>query len=85
MYGQLSLETSATDPTGYRKEVRVDARIRILQDRAVTLRHVVVLRDAHDILPGDVYYEVSRAYHGFDDDSGEPITDLSLTEVGVWN
>ena len=74
-YGELSFETAPARPTEGREEVRTDARIRILQNRDISNLDRVVL----DTASGDrLYYRVTRAYHGFDADSGEEITDLNL-------
>ena len=77
-YGELSFETSPGRPTDAREEVRTDARIRILQNRLINNHDRVVLDDASG---NTTAYEVTRAYHGRDDESGEPITDLSLEVV----
>lgn len=77
-YGELSFETSPGRPTDTREEVQTDARVRILQNRAIN-NH-----DRVELVPNGgtaVRYEVARAYHGFDTDSGELITDLTLQEV----
>ena len=77
-YGELNFETSAARPTDTRKEIRTDARIRILQNREIR---------EHDRVALSVYsqdperYEIERAYHGRDDESGELITDLTLKKV----
>ena len=85
-YGELEFAAQEARPNGPRDVVRVDARIRILQDRRITNLDAVALADAHAIVPGEtVRYEVARAWHGTDEDSGEAITDLSLTEVGRWS
>lgn len=84
-YGELEYATEEARSGGPREQVRVDARIRILQDRRIANLDSVALADAHSIVPGDTLrYEVVRAYHGADDESGEAITDLSLREVGAW-
>lgn len=77
-YGELSFETSPARPTEAREEVHTDARIRILQNRAINNHDRVTLEDASG---NATAYEVTRAYHGRDDDSGELITDLSLEVV----
>ena len=77
-YGELSFETSPGRPTNPREEVRTDARIRILQNRAINNHDRVTLEDASG---NTTAYEVTRAYHGRDDESGELITDLSLEVV----
>ena len=74
-YGELNFETSPARPTDAREEVRTDARIRILQNRAVNNHDRVTLEGTDGTT---TTYEVTRAYHGRDDESGEPITDLSL-------
>lgn len=76
-YGELNFETAPGRPTPDREEVRTDARIRILQDRSINNHDRVTLAAASGVKT----YEVTRAYHGRDDESGEPITDLSLEVV----
>lgn len=77
-YGELNFETAPGRPTEAREEVRTDARIRMLQNRQINNHDRVVLDDASG---NTTAYEVTRAYHGRDDDSGELITDLSLEVV----
>lgn len=74
-YGELNFETNEARPTEAREEVKTDARVRILQNRKINNHDRVKLEplDADALL-----YEVTRAYHGRDDESGELITDLSL-------
>lgn len=77
-YGELSFETAPARPTEAREEIRCDARVRILQNRGIA-NH-----DRVELIPtgGPVtLYEVTRAWHGFDADSGEMITDLTLEVV----
>lgn len=77
-YGELAFETSPGRPTDYREEVQTDARVRILQNRAINNHDRVELSP----LGGStVMYEVTRAYHGWDEDAAELITDLTLQEV----
>lgn len=84
-YGELDFATDSAKPTEDRKEVRVDQKIRMLQDRRITAVCVAALADACDIVPGlTVRYKVVRVWHGMDKDSGQPISDISLQEVGVW-
>jgi head-tail adaptor len=78
-YAELSFETSPARPTGNREEVQTDARIRILQNRQITNHDRVVLQ-AFTGDPGGTF-EVTRAYHGSDPESGELITDLSLIRI----
>lgn len=77
-YGELSFETTPMRPTEKREEVRTDARVRILQNRNIANHDRVELLSN---LNAETVYEVTRAYHGRDDESGELITDLSLEVV----
>lgn len=78
-YGELSFETSPANPTEGRTERLTDARIRIQQNRDIRQHDVVVLEnvdrleDAH----GPVY-EITRAWHGQEDESPALISDLTL-------
>ena len=77
-YGELNFETSPTYQTDAHEETRCDARIRILQDRRIRNHDRAQIRT----VGGETaLYEVTRAYHGTDDDSGELITDLTLEVV----
>ena len=78
-YGELSFETSPVSPTERREEIQTDARIRILQNRQITNHDRVMLQSFMAEDRGT--YEVIRAYHGSDPDSGELITDLSLQRI----
>ena len=69
-YGELS-----------RNEQRVDSRIRILQNRAITQDDVVVLAQVDDVASDAVIYRITRAYHGVDADGPTPITDLTLEVI----
>ena len=80
-FGFLDFATAEKWPTEGREETEVTTRIRILQDRSITNRDVVVLQETHSIEPGMERLEVVRAYHGHDDESGQPITDLTLKAV----
>lgn len=80
-YGELSFETSPIYRTQNREDVKTDARIRVLQNRAIANHDVVVLRQCSTVIDGDVVYEVNRAYHGNDDENGTSITDLSLEVI----
>lgn len=74
-YGELDFETRSARPTNDREEIRCDAKIRILQCRTINNHDKVELQTQ----TGDtLMYEVTRAYHGYDEDSGELISDLTL-------
>lgn len=79
-YAELDFVTVPATPTENRTEVQTDARIRVLQNRDIRNHDLVVLDDANSI-DGKTVYEITRAFHGHDDENGELITDLSLREV----
>lgn len=74
-YGELDFETRQARPTEGREEIRCDARIRVLQDRRINNHDRVELQTSRG---ETLVYEVTRAFHGVDDESGELISDLSL-------
>lgn len=80
-FGYLDFATAEAWPTEGREETEVTARIRIHQDRSITNKNVVVLQEANTITEKMERLEVVRAYHGHDDESGQPITDLTLKAV----
>lgn len=79
-YGELEFGTTP-DNVGKQQETQVSARIRILQNRAITTEDVAILSDVLPPPGGAAQYDVIRAFHGKDEESGELITDLSLREV----
>lgn len=78
-YRELGFETSPAYPTRDRLAQRTDARVRILQCRAIREDDEAVLTDF--VTGGERRYRITRAYHGIDDDNGELITDLTLREA----
>lgn len=78
-YGELSFETSPARPTERREEIQTDARIRILQNRQINNHDRVTMQSFMG--DNEQTFEVTRAYHGSDPDSGELITDLSLQRI----
>lgn len=78
-YGELSFETNPSRPTESREMIETDARIRILQNRQINNHDRAELAPASGGDPQP--FEVTRAYHGADEESGELITDLSLRKV----
>lgn len=80
-YGELAFETNPAYPTDSREEVRTDARIRVLQNRTITNEDAVLLEPVNGV---ETFYRVTRCYHGTDDESGELITDINLTETESW-
>lgn len=79
-YGELSFETAEAHPTERREETRTAARIRILQHRGIANHDRIELEpfDGTASPDGLLRYEVTRAWHGDDEDSGEAISDLTL-------
>lgn len=82
-YGELNFETSPARPTERREEINTAARIRILQNRGIANHDRVKLEKFDDAErpEEDEVFEVTRAYHGRDNDSGEDITDLTLEVI----
>lgn len=76
-FGELSFETSPAHPTEGRQEKKTDARVRILQNRAIKQNDIVILEQAAAFSASTgVAYKITRAYHG--QDGAEPISDLTL-------
>ena len=77
-YGELNFETAPARPTEHREEINTAARVRILQNHDT----VKLIRfDSAQRPEEDEVFEVTRAWHGKDEDSGEEITDLTLEVV----
>lgn len=80
-YGEPSFETNSARPTDGRKELRTDARIRIMQNREIRQNDVCVLRDVcrfSQVKKSELVFRINRAFHGQDDDGPTLISDLSL-------
>ena len=76
-YGELMFETSPARPTEDREEVRTDNRIRVLQNREINNdQRCVIVRGAEQ-----TEYRITRVYHGYDEESRERISDISLEVV----
>ena len=75
-YGELDFGTAPRYVTEFREDVETTARVRILQDWSITTRDMATLSAAPD-----VRFEITRAYHAKDDESGELITDLDLRRI----
>ena len=71
-YGELDYASSPFSSDD-RVDVQEERRIRIHQDRRITGLYGVVIDGAR--------YEVTRVFHGRDEESGERITDLTLRRV----
>ena len=77
-YGELSFETAPSRPTEGREETRTAARIRVLQCRGIRNDDVAELSPFDGTAAKTKKYRITRAWHGDDQDSGEPISDLTL-------
>lgn len=82
-YGELNFETSPARPTENREEINTAARVRILQNRSIANHDRVKLLkfDSAERPESDELFEITRAWHGTDENSGERITDLTLEVV----
>lgn len=78
-YKALDYATSPQHLTDYAEDTVIAARIRIIQNRAVSVHDRVVLANT-DKPDGYAVYSILRAWHGTDED-GELITDLTLEAV----
>ena len=73
-YGELSFESSPVQLTESLEQVEIAQRIRILQNKSMHKKTVVKI--------GSDQFYVERIFHGSDQESGELISDLSLSRVG---
>lgn len=80
-YGKLEFATGETYPTEFREEVKCDLRIRITQNDRINNHCTVVMAMQAEMDATAEYYNVTRAWHGHDTESGELITDLTLERV----
>lgn len=79
-YGELNFESSPVD-IGAQEGVVVANKIRVLQNRDITNHDVAVLSSVLPPPADAPRYNVIRAFHGADDDNGQPITDLTLERL----
>lgn len=80
-YGEPDFETSPLWATEKRRDLKIDARIRVLQNRDLRQNDVVVLRAISSFSEkqaNEPAYRIARAYHGIDDDGPTEISDLTL-------
>lgn len=81
LYAELDFSTSPVRRTAERQEEQIDARIRIHQNRGIHPGDAVVLEACQTMPERAEIFEILRAFHGKDDESGRPITDLALKAV----
>ena len=74
-YGELNFETAPVN-AAMQEGIEVSARIRVLQNRAITNHDIAILPDNPE-----QQYDITRAYHGTDEESGELISDLTLIRL----
>ena len=79
-YGELDFSTTPYQAE-MQEDVEISARVRIVQNRSVSNHDVAILSNVLPPPPGAVQYRIVRAFHGVDDENGQPITDLSLEKV----
>lgn len=80
-YKELDFSSSPVWQTEGRQENRIDNRIRIVQHRYISEHDVCVLEALEyfdEKNPPERIYEITRAWHGLDDNSPAMISDLSL-------
>jgi len=80
-FASLSFTTLPNYRIGSREERNVSKRIRILRNDSVTNHDCVVLADVSSVAADAVRYEVTRAYHGTEDETGTLITDIDLEVI----
>lgn len=83
-YRELSYSSRPAWQTEGRKELRVENKIRILQNRNIRENDIVVLEELaawNDRSSGAVIYDIVKTWHGPDDDGPTPVTDLTLEVV----
>lgn len=83
-YAELSFETAPARPTEGREETNTAARVRILQNRDIRNQDLAELVPFDGTTQKTEKYRITRAYHGEDAESGEPITDLTLEAAETW-
>lgn len=76
-YGELDFGSDPAYVTEFREDVETSARIRIHQNRSITTRDAVKL----SIDAAGIVYEITRVYHGTDDENGQQISDINLRRV----
>ena len=81
-FANLDFASGTMWTTQGREDVVIDARIRVLQDRAISPQDVVTLQKAEDV-QGHALYEIDRVWHGRDEESGMLISDLNLRRVSA--
>lgn len=74
-YAPMSTGLSKDNPSGNREDVEITKRVRILQNKELSTRDAVYFVHHRR----GKQYDIVRLYHGYDKESGELITDMSLT------
>lgn len=79
-YGELDFSTVPYQAE-FQEDVEISARVRIIQNRSISNHDVAILSNVLPPPSDAIQYRIVRAYHGIDDENGQPITDLSLEKV----
>lgn len=80
-YGVKDFSSSPTYLQNEKKSVTVAVKIRIIMNIHVTNHDVIVLSDVATMPEDCTVYEVVRVWHGADEESGLPISDIDLEVV----
>jgi hypothetical protein len=72
-FGDLGYESATIQYTESMEQIEISRRIRVLQNKDIANKAVVTI--------GTDEYQVERVYHGVDSESGELVSDLSLSKV----
>lgn len=80
-YGELGFETAPIYATEAQEDIEVSTRIRVVGNREIN-NHDRLIFTANLTPPaGATQYEITRVYHGTDQECGQPISDLTLRLV----
>ncbi len=75
-YKSLDFSSMPKYVTAYAADTIISNKIRVLQNRGISVHDRVALADV-DSTDGHTLYDIIRVYHGIDED-GIPISDLEL-------
>lgn len=80
-YGVRSFSSAPDWVRNVKEGATVALSIRMHQNLSITTRDAIVLMDVGTPPASAPLYEVLRVYHGTDDATGQPITDIDLEVV----
>ena len=73
-YGELDFSSSPIQHTDVSEMIEISQRIRIIQNRMIMKNKTIVIIGADQ-------FNVERIFHGKDEETGELISDISLSQV----